>query len=205
MILVSKGKVSQSMKRCSGEEKFLSDEQLAVAAAAGDEVSRIRLIGRYIPLVKSRVSGYADGGFEPEDLAQEGMIGLMQAIDAYRVTGGASFRTFALLCIDRSIISVVRSALGAKKIPVGQVVPLEDREDSFIAGETPQTIVESKDSFRWLLSKLSGVLSGLEQQAFLLYLGGCEYEEIATRLGVPQKTVDNALCRARRKIKQLDL
>ena len=193
------------MKRCSGEENFLSDEQLAVNAGKGDEASRIRLIGRYIPLVKSRVSGYAGGGFEPEDLAQEGMIGLMQAIDAYRVNGGASFRTFALLCIDRCVISVVRSALGAKKIPAGQVVPLEDREDSFITGETPQTIVESKDNFRWLLSKLSGVLSELEQQAFLLYLGGCEYDEIARRLGTTPKTVDNALCRARRKLKQLDL
>ncbi|MBR3843946.1 MAG: hypothetical protein IKM39_00390 [Clostridia bacterium] len=74
-----------------------------------------------------------------------------------------------------------------------------------MVGETPQSIVESKDSFRWLVSKLGEVLSGLEQQAFLLYLGGCEYEEIATRLGTSPKAVDNALCRARRKIKQLDL
>ncbi len=193
------------MNHHSNEEKFLSDESLALSAAKGDEASRIRLISRYIPLVKSRVSGYAGSGFDPEDLAQEGMIGLMGAIDAFREDRGASFRTFALLCIDRSIISVVRSSLGAKKIPVGTLVSLEDWENDFAGSESPQAIVESKDSFRWLLSKLGEVLSGLEQQAFLLYLGGCEYDEIAARLGASLKTVDNALCRARRKIKQLDL
>ena len=193
------------MIRCSNEENFVSDEQLALFAAQGDEASRIRLIGRYIPFVKSRVSGYVAGGMDPEDLAQEGMIGLMGAIDAFQPNRGASFRTFALLCIDRSIISVVRSSLGAKKIPLGTLVPLEEENNGYITGETPQSIVESKDNFQWLLSKLSEVLSPMEQQAFLLYLGGCEYEEIANRLGQPLKAVDNALCRARRKIKKLDL
>ncbi|MBR3843947.1 MAG: hypothetical protein IKM39_00395 [Clostridia bacterium] len=103
------------VKSHSSQEKFLSDEVLAVSAREGDEASRIRLIGRYIPLVKSRVSGYAGGGLDPEDLAQEGMIGLMQAINGFRENRGASFRTFALLCIDRSIISVCGHRLGQEK------------------------------------------------------------------------------------------
>ncbi len=193
------------MKHGSQEGKFRSDEQLALAAAAGDETSRIGLISRYIPLVKDRVSEYAGGGLEPEDLAQEGMFGLMRAVDSYQPGRGASFRTFALVCIDNSVISAVRSLLGASQIPSGQVVPLEWWGNEAMGGETPQSIVEAKDRFAWLLSKLSQVLSGLEQQAFLLYVGGCEYEEIANRLGVSLKTVDNALCRARRKIKKLDI
>ena len=192
------------MKRCSGEENFCSDEQLALLAAGGDEASRIRLIGRYMPLVKSRVSGYAAGGLDPEDLAQEGMIGFMEAIDGFQPDRGASFRTFALLCIDRKVISVVRSSMASKKIPSQTVVSLDDFEEECVGTQTPQAIVESKDNFQWLLSKLSLVLSELEQKAFLLYLGGCEYEEIACRLSLPLKTVDNALCRARRKLKQLD-
>ena len=193
------------MKQHSNEEKFLSDEQLVAAAAAGDETARIRLISRYMPLVKSRVSGYFGVGLEPEDLAQEGMLALMEAIDGYNPHAGASFRTFALLCIDRSTISVVRSALGAKKIPAGKLLDIDDFQEDCIDLQTPQTIVESKDNFHWLVAKLSQVLSSLELSSFLLYLGGCEYEEIARRLGVLPKTVDNALTRARRKIKKLNL
>ncbi len=181
-----------------------TDEELALSARGGNDAHRIRLISRYMPVVKARVSGYA-GGLEPEDLAQEGMIGLMQAIRNYDPSKGASFKTFALLCIDRSIISVVRASMAAKKIPASTIVPLTDEETEGKTQDDPESIVVSQDNLRWLVGQLGQVLSQLEQRAFFLYLGGCEYEEIADRLQVSVKTVDNALCRARSKIKKLDL
>ncbi len=184
-------------------QQSIPDELLVANAQRGEDADRIRLIHRYIPLVKARVSGYAGSDLEPEDLAQEGMIGLMNAIEHYDPARGASFRTFALLCIDRSVISVVRASMAAKKIPSSTLVPLEDSDPLPSAGESPEEIVVSNDSAQFLASRLEGVLSPLERKVFYLYLGGCEYEEIARRAQVPLKTVDNALCRARRKIKKL--
>ncbi|MBQ6819144.1 MAG: sigma-70 family RNA polymerase sigma factor [Clostridia bacterium] len=182
-----------------------TDEQLALGAQGGDDGCRLQLITRYIPVVKARVSGYADSGLEPEDLAQEGMIGLMGAIDFYDPDRGASFHTFALLCIDRSVISVVRASLAAKKIPRSTLVPLEDFEAESPRDDNPEDIVVANESAHLLTAKMQQVLSALEWRVFFLYLGGCEYEDIAGRLQISPKAVDNALCRARSKIRSIRL
>jgi len=185
--------------------EHMSDEQLALGAHGGDDACRVSLIGRYIPLVKARVSGYAGSDLEPEDLAQEGMFGLMEAIDRYDPSRGASFRTFALLCIDRSVISVVRSALATKKIPAATKVSLDEFALQPVEGDNPEDIVVSQDTARHMVERLAEVLSPLEHRAFFLYLGGCEYEDIAERLQISSKAVDNALCRARGKIRKIKL
>ena len=182
----------------------LTDEMLALSAQKGNDAHRIELLTRYIPLVKARVSGYTAGGLEPEDLAQEGMIGLMGAIDCYNPQRGASFHTFALLCIDRSVISVVRASLAAKKIPSSNMVSYEEETDWLPTYPTnPQEIVEADESARLLSARMQVELSERERRVFFLYLGGLEYEEIARRLQISVKAVDNALCRARSKIKKL--
>lgn len=193
------------MQQSPHSKKEPSDEALAYAAQHQQMAERIQLLSRYIPVVKARVSGYAGGELEPEDLAQEGMIGLMQAIDHYDPARGASFHTFALLCIDRSVISVVRASMAAKKIPAATKVPFEDSDGEYPLERDPEEIVVSQDNIRSLTGQLSEVLSPLERRVFFLYLGGCEYDDIACRLQVSVKTVDNALCRARSKIKKMNL
>lgn len=192
------------MQRKQDAKQKPSDEELVSGAQNGSEADRIRLLSRYIPVVKARVSGYAGGELEPEDLAQEGMIGLMGAIDRYDPARGASFHTFALLCIDRSVISVVRSMLAAKKIPSSTLIPLEDAQIQVPVNASPEDIVVANDRVRSLADRLDQVLSELERRVFLLYLGGCEYEDIARRLQISVKAVDNALCRARSKMKKID-
>ncbi len=182
-----------------------TDEELVLGAQNGSDLDRVALLTRYIPLVKARVSGYAGGDLEPEDLAQEGMIGLIAAMDGYDPNRGASFRTFALLCIDRAVISVVRATLSAKQIPSSNKVPLDGVEPEVVFGETPEEIVVKKDSTRLMQSRIREVLSALEHRVFFLYLGGCEYDDIARRLQISTKAVDNALCRARSKIQKIQL
>lgn len=187
----------------SDNRSFQTDEQLALGAQKGADADRVQLISRYIPVVKARVSGYAGDDLEPEDLAQEGMIGLMGAIDHFDPHRGASFHTFALLCIDRSVISVVRASLAAKQIPSSNRVSFDLFESETYAGDSPEDIVVKKDSARQMARRLTTVLSKLEHRVFFLYLGGCEYENIARRLQISPKAVDNALCRARSKIQKI--
>ena len=58
----------------------MTDEQLVKRAQAGDNQSMEELLNRYRGLVRSRARGYFLIGAEPEDLLQEGMIGLFKAV-----------------------------------------------------------------------------------------------------------------------------
>ena len=57
-----------------------TDETLALRAQAGDSVAEQELLLRYNKLVRYHARGYFLVGGETEDLIQEGMIGLFQAI-----------------------------------------------------------------------------------------------------------------------------
>ena len=65
-----------------------------------DESVRIE---SYLPLVHSRVNAFRHCGIEPDDLFQEGIIGLLNAVRSYRPECGASFETFAYTCITNRL------------------------------------------------------------------------------------------------------
>lgn len=48
-------------------------------------------------------------GAEKQDLLQEGMLGLLKALKAYDKER-SSFRTFAILCIRRQLISAIKAS-----------------------------------------------------------------------------------------------
>ena len=177
----------------------LSDEQLVKAVQDGNPSALTVLTVRYMPIVISRAEGYFSDGYDKEDLAQEGMIGLLRAIRSYNDDRGASFHTFALLCIDRNIISAVRSSLSAKKIPSSSL-----QGDTLLADKaSPEDDLIAKDTVERIYSELEGILSKTEFAVFKLYLKGNTYEAISSKLSLTKKAVDNAVCRARKKLKSL--
>lgn len=201
-----------SKKQGGKDYHNIPNEELASLAQSGSSSALTTLILKYIPVVNSRAAGYYAGGLDPEDLAQEGMIGLLRAIRGFDPRKGASFHTFALLCIDRSIISAVRSSLSAQKIPSSTILSIDSSAgDSISVGEllsdgerNPEDIVISTESLNLIYDKLHRLLSPLETKVFTLYMGGCGYDTIAKRLSVSRKAVDNALCRAKAKLKTLE-
>ena len=52
-----------------------------------------------------------------------------------------------------------------------------------------------------LYARLADVLSKQEREIFWLSVSGLSYEEIAEKLAIPSKSVDNAIQRARRKLR----
>ena len=187
----------------------MSDEQLAKLAAEGNTSALTILTVRYMPVVRSRAAGYFSDGYEFEDLAQEGMIGLLKAIKGYSPEKGASFHTFALLCIDRNIISAVRMSLSSKRIPPSSLLYIDQSgEDSanmgdlfFCRYQSPEDMLINKDTVERIYSELEKLLSRAELKVFKLYLKGYTYETIASRLSMSKKAVDNAVCRAKNKLK----
>jgi RNA polymerase sigma-B factor len=83
----------------------------------GDLTARDRLIKQYLPLVRSRARRFA-GSHEPyEDLVQIGAIGLINAIDRYRLDRGVDLGGFAIPTIDGEIKRYLRDRPWPVRIP----------------------------------------------------------------------------------------
>ena len=186
----------------------ITDEELARRAAAGDDEAVNLLIYRFAGAVHNRAAGYCGGELSPEDLAQEGMIGLICAIKSYSPDKGTSFKTFAMLCIDTSIISAVRSTLKKSSVPKSVTVSFDDENavsvgrdeggDFVMSAEEAVLANETKSAVERNMREL---LSDSERKVLTLRLGGCGYDDIAERMGISVKSVDGILYRVRKKLR----
>ena len=125
----------------------MTDEQFVLSAREGDSSAMAALISRMAPLVKARSSFYDNGVLDPEDLAQEGMIGLLSAIRNFDECGGAAFRTFAGVCIGNRILSAIRAASRQKHIPLNNYVSLSDDNPGLSTGnaDNPEDMLISRE------------------------------------------------------------
>jgi RNA polymerase sporulation-specific sigma factor len=191
----------------------VDDMYLIALAKQGDATAYNRIVRRYHGFVRLKASSYFLAGGDSEDLIQEGLVGLWKAVRDFRSDRESSFRNFAELCITRQIITAVKTATRNKHSPLNQYVSFsstpagtsegEPTLDEIIAGPTvhdPANQVISSEELQSLVGCLSTALSELESRVLALYLDGRPYEEIADRIGVDAKTVDNALQRVKRKV-----
>jgi RNA polymerase sporulation-specific sigma factor len=197
-------------------ERELEDLQLVIRARNGDTKAMDTLIRRYTGFVRLKSSSYFLAGGDSEDLIQEGLIGLYKAVRDFRSDKETSFRSFAELCITRQIITAIKTATRFKHAPLNTYVSFsqtpagQESEGDCTLGDAlpgpsvdePSIMVISTEELQSLVFCLGTGLSQLESDALRLYLEGSSYEEMADRLDVDTKTIDNALQRVKRKILQ---
>jgi RNA polymerase sporulation-specific sigma factor len=197
-------------------ERELEDLQLVIRARNGDSKAMDTLIRRYTGFVRLKASSYFLAGGDSDDLIQEGLIGLYKAVRDFRSDKETSFRSFAELCITRQIITAIKTATRFKHAPLNTYVSFsqtpagQESEGDCTLGDAlpgptvdePSIMVISTEELQSLVFSLGTGLSPLESDALRLYLEGSSYEEMADRLDVDTKTIDNALQRVKRKILQ---
>ena len=184
-------------------EKFLglSDEKLVEKCKQNDQEAYSDLVMRYLFVVRARAAAYK-GEMDFEDLVQEGLIGLMNAVNYFDKNFGTSFSTFATLCIDRNILSAVRKTLSKKQIPKSALVFIEEQSEFEDKSEqNPENIFFMQESVSLIRQRMTEKLSKREKSIMELYLSGQSYVEIADALSCTTKAVDNALTRARKKLR----
>lgn len=187
----------------------LDDSALLSLAREGDELAEDTLILRYRRTVLACTRPYFLAGGDSEDLLQEGMIGLLSAMREFDLNG-ASFRTYAQLCIRRRVISAARSASRLKHSPLNDSVSLdeilsdENRSDSPLAGRqfdrSPEDQLLAREREGDFIAAYARYLSPFEIRILKFYLDGCSYREIAKNCGRSEKSVDNAVQRIRKKL-----
>ena len=159
-----------------------------------------------------KANAYFMVGAEPEDVVQEGMIGLVKAIRNFDSEREAGFKTFASTCINNQIIKAIRKAEREKNQPLNDAISLNDqvgdKQEGLTVGDIlrasmsdePEEMLIFEDSLNRLRDLSKETFSPLETQVLRGKLQGKSYQEIASELGKSPKTIDNALQRIRKKI-----
>jgi RNA polymerase sporulation-specific sigma factor len=184
----------------------LDDDALARAAQAGDDLALRALVARYLPVARRAGRRWFLAGGDRDDVEQEALIGLCEAVRDYDPAEGSSFRSFAELCVARQVLTAVRGATRHKHAPLNRSVPLSPAPDEAVdlrpvlaAVADPADAVVSRVGIDHALAALSARLSPLERDVLALCLERRSYGEIGARLGRAPKAVDNAVQRIKRK------
>ena len=194
----------------------LEDRELIARLRNGEERIIDYVIVKYKNLVKSKARTMFILGADSDDLIQEGMIGLFKAIRDYNVDSEAEFFTFADLCITRQIYTAIQAANRKKHLPLNSYVSIDVPTDSngegqmnnlanMIAGVkniNPEEIVINKEKVIQVRALINKELSEFEKQVIELFIVGFSYSTIAEILKKDLKSTDNALQRAKGKLKK---
>ena len=190
-----------------------SDNELQLMAVRGDSSAEEALLERYARNVRMHARLFVLAGGDSEDLIQEGMMGLLSAIRSYNNGEDVPFKSYADLCIRNRIRSAVKSASRRKHLPLNSGVPLDDllseetMPEAFLSFDrrTTEDQVLDKENEQELQSAFAKHLSPFEQKVLSLYLTGMSYGEMALQTGKPEKSIDNAVQRIRRKLARLPI
>ena len=187
----------------ASDKTNLPDEELVFLAQNKNTNAWTELVYRYLPNIRQKVSSYSTSEADRDDLIQEGLIGLLNAVNTYNNDKGASFKTYCHVCVRNKILTELERRFNSKQQALQNYLPLEDWEPAaFGDGEDPFSIIVAQEDHDQLMAKAKTILSALEQETLSLYLSGHSYEEMATQLNLSTKAIDNALQRVRRKLRE---
>ncbi|MBR3697854.1 MAG: RNA polymerase sporulation sigma factor SigH [Clostridia bacterium] len=201
----------------SSKYENIKDEDLVSKIKAGDKLAQDALFERYKDIVNMKANRFYIIGAEREDMAQEGLIGLYKAVKSFDSTKQNSFKTFANICIERQLISALKSSNRQKHIPLNSSLSLnltayDEEDDTEVleildtkTAEDPLDTITKREYFEYVESVIDESLSSFEKQVLDRYIQGETYNDIAEKLDTPIKSVDNAIQRIRKKAGKFNL
>lgn len=169
----------------------ISEKELIKSVSEGSDAAFSELAGKYEMLLSSMAEKYARiiADSEADDLRQEARMALYRAAVKYDLSQDkVTFGLYAKICIRNRMISILRRSRSSFKRRYGGI-----RKSETVHSRAVDTtrLKELADS----------VLTEYEKTVFSMYLDGKPYGEISDAVGKPVKSVDNALFRAKRKLR----
>ena len=197
--------------------KNMTDEGIIAEVKAGDKNALNYIMNKYSELVNMKASKFFIVGAEKGDIVQEGLIGLYKATKAFDTEKQNSFKTFANMCIERQIITAIKTANRQKNMPLNSAFSInaqiydenEDNDKEIVDIldanyiEDPSESITKKEYFNYINKTINENLSEHEKNVLKYYQQNITYEEIAKKLNCKTKSVDTAMTRIRRKAKKI--
>ncbi len=199
------------------EYSKMTDENVIAQIKQGDKNALNYIMDKYSELVNMKASKFFIVGAERGDIVQEGLIGLYKATKAFNTEKQNSFKTFANMCIERQIITAIKTANRQKNIPLNSAFSInaqvydenEENEKEVIdvlnahCIEDPSDSITKKEYFNYINKTINESLSEHERNVLKYYQQNKSYEEIAKKLNCKTKSVDTAMTRIRRKANKI--
>ncbi len=168
----------------------------------GNDESFSVLKKKYFPLMKAMVRSFEDGAADISDYEKEAESALLKAALKFNSEQKeVAFGLFAKVCIRNALISLRRKEMSKKRRAERGAGRLHGGRRMWL--ET----FDSHDSLKTdkLVKEIREALSAYERRVFDEFMSGKSIEEIAMAVGKPKKSVNNAICRIKAKVKALDL
>jgi RNA polymerase sporulation-specific sigma factor len=193
----------------------MTDEKIIEEIQSGDNMALNYIMDKYNDLVNMKASKFFMVGAERDDIIQEGLIGLYKATKSFNVEKQNSFKTFANLCIERQLITALKTSNRQKNIPLNSAFSLnsaayEENEDIPVMDildtktvEDPLDMITKKEYYNSIQTQIDESLSDFERQVLSYYKQGKSYATIAEILGTKVKSVDTAIQRIRKKANKI--
>ena len=192
----------------------MQDNDIIDLIQSGDNNALEFIINKYNDIVNIKASKFFATGVEKEDIVQEGLIGLYKATKSYDTSKQNSFKNFANLCIERQLITSIKSANRQKNIPLNSAfslnAPAYEEDDTDIFGkiddktaEDPLETITKKEYYNMVETKIDESLSDFEKRVLNEYKQGKSYSDIANGLNSKIKSVDTAIQRIKKKANKI--
>ncbi len=178
----------------------LSDNELIALHKSGNADAFAEIYSRYGVTVKRIARSYFLLGGDLDDVAQEGLLGLLKAADTFDENRGASFKTHAANCIRQKVFDAVKRYNSKGNMPLNFASDIDGENIS--APDLEDTVIGEESGTEFMAS-LRNYLSKTEYSILSSYLDGHNYGEISSLTGKSEKAIDNALQRARKKIRKI--
>ncbi|MBE5737916.1 MAG: sigma-70 family RNA polymerase sigma factor [Clostridiales bacterium] len=184
----------------------MSDEQLLELAKSQDTEAIEQLLERYKYVASAVAHSYFLNGGDAEDLLQEGMIAVFNAINTFN--GKASFKSYVYTCVKNKIITLIKQSNRYKNQPLNNYISFS----GFLEGDAdknelltdfsfgPEEVIINTEAENELKNIITKTLSEYEHDILVYYLKGYSYREISEKFNKKEKSIDNALQRIRKKI-----
>lgn len=189
-------------------------ETIIKQAQNHDDTAMEEVLRKFKPKVIAISREYFLLGADFDDLIQEGMIGLYKAINVYDQEKNHNFSAFASLCIHRQLQNAVKLAARKKNQPLNNYLPIEYFGGVENEGENKKLIiVDDNSDFEKnfidqeintiMISRVRGMLNETQFLLLKLFLNGESYSNIANKLNITTKQVDNMLQTIKKKLKTI--
>ena len=173
----------------------LSDETLASYSRDGDDAAFNVLAARYL---NTKYTDTSAAYLDRDDFVQESMFGFLNAVRTYDENKGVPFKSYAGVCMRNSVTNAV--------VGVSDDISVDSSSEIFenIEGDQdPLKYVLSGERLKEVLEACDTGLSRVEKTVIILKAIGMTYKEIGDKIGMEPKAVDNAVQRARKKLKSV--
>lgn len=183
---------------------YKDQHKLILEAQGGSKEAMETLISTNQGLIVTTLKNYLTDKLSQhhDDLYQIANHALLKAIQTYNREKNRSFYNYASVCIRNSIIDELRVI--NKQNENVQQIDNNNEDEPTIEIKDELTNIEDKlideDTSESIRKLLSEILTKRQFDVISLYIEEYSYSEIAKKLDISQKAVDNAIAGAKRKI-----